>query len=154
MTRMRRLLALALLLAAACSSAGGDPGAEPSSLVVTTADGTIDLAVEIADSPEERATGLMGREALAPYDGIVFVWTEPTSGGFWMKDTLIPLSIAFWDPEGRIVAILDMEPCEADPCPSYEAGEAYVGAVEVEQGLFDERGIAVGDLVELAPAES
>jgi uncharacterized membrane protein (UPF0127 family) len=147
---MRRVLALALLAAVACSSMGDDGGTESASLAVTTDGGTIDLAVEVADTPEERATGLMWREELAPYDGMAFVWTEPTTPTFWMKNTLIPLSIAFWDQDGRIVAILDMEPCEAGPCPSYDAGGSYVGAVEVEQGLFDERGIEVGDRVELA----
>jgi hypothetical protein len=149
---MRLLLALALLVAAACSSVEGSPGVESSTLVVTTDGGIVDLAVEIADTPEERATGLMGREDLAPYDGMAFVWTESTTATFWMKDTLIPLSIAFWDGDGRIAVILDMEPCEAEPCPWYDAGRTYLGAVEVDQGLFEERGIAVGDRVELTGA--
>jgi len=147
---MRRTLALALLVATACSSTGGDPGTEPASLVVTTDEGTVHLAVEVADTPEDRATGLMWREDLTPYDGMAFVWTEPTTATFWMKNTLIPLSIAFWAEDGRIVAIVDMEPCDAEPCRSYDAGESHVGAVEVEQGLFDERGIGIGDRVELS----
>lgn len=152
---MRRPLTLSLLLlAAACSKAGGDPGIDPGSLVVTTARGTVNLAVEVADTPGERATGLMGRVDLAPYDGMAFVWTEPVTATFWMKDTLIPLSIAFWDEGGRIVAIVDMEPCEAEPCPRYGIGEPHVGAVEVEQGTFEERGIEIGDQVELTRAEA
>ena len=152
MMRMRRLLVLSLLLAAACSSTDTGSGGGLATLVVTTDGGRVDLAVEIADTPEERATGLMGREDLAPLDGMAFVWAEPTSGGFWMKDTLIPLSIAFWDERGRIVAILDMEPCEADPCPVYDPGTTYEGAVEVDRGAFDERGVEVGDRVELDAA--
>ena len=151
---MRRTLALALLVATACSSTGGDPGTEPASLVVTTDGGTVHLAVEVADTPEDRATGLMWREDLAPYDGMAFVWTEPTTATFWMKNTLIPLSIAFWDEDGRIVAIVDMEPCDAQPCRKYGAGESHVGAVEVEQGLLDERGIGIGDRVELTEAQA
>ena len=151
---MRRALVLALLVAAACSSTTTDPGTQPASLIVTTDTGTIHLSVEVADSPEERATGLMGRERLAPYDGMVFSWPEPTSATFWMKNTLIPLSIAFWDERGRIQGILDMEPCPAEPCPHYSIEEASIGAIEVEQGLFNERGIAVGDRVELAEAMS
>jgi uncharacterized membrane protein (UPF0127 family) len=149
MERMRRGLALALLVATSCASTAGDPGTEPASLVVTTDAGPVALAVEVADTPEERATGLMGREDLAPYDGMVFSWTEATTPTFWMKNTLIPLSIAFWDEEGRIVRILDMEPCQVDQCPTYEAGRSYTGAVEVEQGSFDELEIEVGDRVEL-----
>jgi len=151
---MRRALALVLLAAAACSNVSAGQGTRPATLVVTTGTGTIHLAVEVADTPEERATGLMGRDHLAPYDGMVFSWTEPTTTTFWMKGTLIPLSIAFWDERGRIVGILDMEPCRAEPCPHYSVGEPTIGAVEVEQGLFGERGIGVGDHVELAGASS
>ena len=149
---MRRLLALGMLLCAACSGSQGGTVADVSTLVVATDDGSVELDVEIADTPEERAAGLMGREDLGTLDGMAFVWPEPTSGGFWMKDTLIPLSIAFWDEVGRIVAILDMEPCEADPCPVYDPGITYQGAVEVGRGVLDGRGIAVGDRVELSEA--
>lgn len=148
---MRRALVLCLLLTAACSS-GDEAPAEVATLVVATSGGAVELDVEVADTPEERASGLMGREDLGTLDGMVFVWSEPTSGGFWMKDTLIALSIAFWDERGRIVAILDMEPCEADPCPSYDPGLAYAGAVEVGQGAFDVNGIRVGDRVTLTSA--
>jgi uncharacterized membrane protein (UPF0127 family) len=94
---MRRLLALGMLLCAACSGSEGGTVADVSTLAVATDDGIVELDVEIADTPEERAAGLMGREDLGALDGMAFVWPEPTSGGFWMKDTLIPLSIAFWD---------------------------------------------------------
>jgi len=92
---------------------------------------------------------LMGRESLSPYDGMAFVWEEPVVSSFWMKDTLIPLSIAFWDDAGRIISILDMEPCTADPCPSYGPDEPFVGAVEVDRGALEERGVTLGDRVEL-----
>jgi uncharacterized membrane protein (UPF0127 family) len=151
---MRRALALGLLLAVACSSSDVGTDAGVSTLVVETDGGKVELDIEVADTPEERATGLMGREDLGSLDGMAFVWPEPTSGGFWMKDTLIPLSIAFWDERGEIVAILDMEPCDADPCPSYDPGLAYVGAVEVGQGAFDANGIRVGDRVELTSVAS
>ena len=152
--RMRRVLALALLIAAACSNDGApSEGLGTASLVVTTDEGPIELAVEVANTPEDRATGLMWREDLTPYDGMVFSWPEPLEPTFTMENTLIPLSIAFWDERGRIVEIFDMEPCDdTHPCPSYAVDKISVGAVEVEQGLFDERGIEVGDLVELTEA--
>ena len=50
---------------------------------------------------------------------MVFLLEEPGVSSFWMKDTLIPLSILFWHDDGRIIAILDMSPCSADPCPVY-----------------------------------
>jgi uncharacterized membrane protein (UPF0127 family) len=62
-----------------------------------------------------------------------------------MKDTLIPLSIAFYSVDGRILKILDMEPCKADPCPLYDPGVSYRGALEVNQGAFAGWGISEGD---------
>jgi uncharacterized protein len=70
-------------------------------------------------------------------------------GTFWMKDTVIPLSIAFWDDDGRIVSILDMDPCTEDPCPTYGPDEPFVGAVEVDPGTFERHGVTPGDRVQL-----
>ena len=91
----------------------------------------------------------MGRASLPPNAGMMFRFPEPTDAGFWMKDTLLPLSIAFWDVDGRIVAILDMEPCTADPCPVHRPGATYDTALEMRRGWFDEHGIEIGDRVEL-----
>jgi uncharacterized membrane protein (UPF0127 family) len=144
-----RLVPLFLLVAVACGSAdASDPNAT-AALSIRTDDGTVSLDVQVADTPDERQTGLMGRESLSPYDGMAFVWGEPVVSSFWMKDTLIPLSIAFWDDAGRIISILDMNPCTVDPCPSYGPDEPFVGAVEVERGTLEEHGVAVGDQVEL-----
>jgi hypothetical protein len=145
-----RLPALVLLIAVACGSAGSSGPREAAGLSIRTAEGTVSLEVQVADTASERQTGLMGRERLEPYDGMAFVWNEPVESTFWMKDTLIPLSIAFWGDDGRIIAILDMDPCTADPCPSYGPGEPFVGAVEVGQGALAAQGVAVGDAVELA----
>ncbi|MCI0634904.1 MAG: DUF192 domain-containing protein [Actinobacteria bacterium] len=147
---MRRTLAALLLvpfLGVACASS--DDAAETATLEIRTSDGVRSFEVEVADTPSERRVGLMHREQLAPVDGMAFLWGEPIEGTFWMKDTLIPLSVAFWDEDGRIVAILDMEPCVADPCPSYGPGEPFLGAVELGQGVFGQAGVEVGDRVEL-----
>jgi uncharacterized membrane protein (UPF0127 family) len=149
---MRGLLVLALALATGCGGSDEPQALDAATLRVEGVGGPVELAVEVANTDEERATGLMGREELDPYDGMVFTWPEPTDSTFTMRNTLIPLSIAFWDERGRIVAVLDMEPCEAEPCPSYEAGRSHVGAIEVEQGRFDELGIGLGDRVELTEA--
>ena len=147
----RTLVPLALVLAAASAACGSSDGggAETATLEITTSDGVRSFDVEVADTPSERRVGLMHREELAPVDGMAFLWDEPIEGTFWMKDTLIPLSVAFWDEGGRIVAIVDMEPCEADPCPSYGPGEPFLGAVELGQGVFEEEGVEVGDRIEL-----
>jgi uncharacterized protein len=145
-----RLAPLLLIVAVACGSAEEVPHPNASAaLSIGTDDGPVSLDVQVADTPAERETGLMGRESLSPYDGMAFVWDEPVVGAFWMKDTLIPLSIAFWDADGRIISILDMDPCTEDPCPSYGPEHPFVGAVEVARGTFERHGVAVGDRVEL-----
>jgi uncharacterized membrane protein (UPF0127 family) len=107
------------------------------------------LDVRIADSDGERSRGLMGVEHLGEQEGMAFVWDEPTTGTFWMKDTLIPLAIAFVDGSGRIVTVREMQPCTSDPCPTYAADAPYVLAVEANAGFFERAGIGVGDRAEL-----
>ena len=153
MTGMR-VSAFLLLVAVACGSAESPDPNEPAALSIRTSGGIVSLEVQVADTPSERQTGLMGRETLSPFDGMAFVWGEPVEGSFWMKDTLIPLSIAFWDEDGRIISILDMDPCAGDPCPSYGPDEPFIGAVEVRQGTLARRGVAVGDHVELVAANA
>jgi uncharacterized protein len=118
-------------------------------VVIETADGEVEVPVEVADSPEEREVGLMNRESLPADAGMIFLFDEDSTGGFWMKNTLIPLSIAFADAEGTIVSILDMEPCEADPCEIYDPGASYRSALEVNQGAFEDWGVQVGDRLSL-----
>lgn len=106
------------------------------------------IPVEIADTSELRAFGLMYKRHLGADTGMAFEYpTEGDYGGFWMKNTLIPLSIAFYDVQGTIVRILDMEPCEADPCPTYDPQATYRGALEVNQGAFDRWNIEEGDRI-------
>lgn len=112
---------------------------------IATPEGEVVFAVEVADDDEERQLGLMHRESLPEDAGMIFLFDEDQSGGFWMKNTLIPLSIAFVDAQGTIRRILDMEPCEADPCEIYEPGVVYRSALEVNQGAFDRLGVAEGD---------
>jgi uncharacterized protein len=147
-------MALLVAVVHAASACGVDTGVEPprrlAQLRVIASQGDVTLRVRIADSREERVHGLMGVRDLADDEGMVFLYDEPTGGGFWMKNTLVPLSVAFWDRERRIVGFLDMEPCPADPCPTYAPEKEYVGAVEVNRGFFDAHGIGIGDIVELA----
>lgn len=136
-----RILALliALPLLAGC---GGDEGPQA---VIETGKGEVRVEVEIADSPAERQLGLMGRESLAQDAGMIFLFQGEHRGGFWMKDTPVPLSIAFVGADGRIVRILDMEPCRADPCTVYDPGVAYASALEVNKGAFARWGVEEGD---------
>jgi uncharacterized membrane protein (UPF0127 family) len=142
---------LAVWLLAGCVQTE-QPEQPPRSRGVLTISGDgpdVRVQVEIAETAEAKARGLMGRTTLREDAGMVFLEDEPAVSGFWMKDTLIPLSIAFWDKSGRIFRILDMEPCPDDQCPQYDPEGAWVGAVEVNQGFFQEHGVEVGDRVEL-----
>lgn len=94
------------------------------------------LTVAVAETPQQRAQGLMGLVDLGDLDGMLFVYERPTTSSFWMKDTLIPLDIAFFDDEGRWVNNLSMVPCVDEECPQYSAGGEYIYAVEVPDAGF------------------
>ncbi len=68
------------------------------------------ITAEVAATPEQRSTGLMHRFSLRPDHGMIFVFERPEPQSFWMKNTFIPLSIAFIAPDGRIINIDDMAP--------------------------------------------
>ena len=107
------------------------------------------IRVEDASTTDERARGLMFRSQVAPRSGMVFRYPRNNRGGYWMKNTLVPLSIAFFDADGRVLRVLDMAPCRQDPCRSYDPQVSYRGALEVNQGFFDQIGLTRGWRIEL-----
>lgn len=111
----------------------------------------ITMPVYVADEPAEQRQGLMGVTDLPRDAGMVFLFPEDRDGGFWMKNTLLPLSIAYFRADGTVVAVLAMEPCEADPCPSYPPGGHYRHVLEVHQGRFGALGFDDEWRVELPP---
>ena len=160
---MIRWGAAALLLAAAfaCNSDGGAPGQSatvtPPSTPSNTAsqqatvmfhgsNGDYEIAVEIADNQQERSVGLMHREFLADDAGMLFAWPEDTAGAFWMRNTLIPLSIAFLKADGTIVHIEDMEPLTD---ATHTSPEPYRYAIEANQGWFASHGVGAGDVADI-----
>lgn len=114
-------------------------------VVIETEAGRVMFRVELAETDEARSRGLMGRERLAVDAGMVFLWPSDTETAFHMRETLIPLSVAFFDADGRIVRMIDLEPCRADPCPAYAPGGPYRGALEVNAGELARRGVRIGD---------
>jgi uncharacterized membrane protein (UPF0127 family) len=114
---------------------------------ITTPHAHVTVRVEIADNDARRERGLMFRRSLGARRGMAFVWRSDVTGAFWMKNTLIPLSIAFYDRRGRIVRIMDMAPCSADPCTIYDPKAAYRGALEVNRGAFRRWKVNVGDRI-------
>ena len=106
--------------------------------------GSHPLKVEVADSDPRRTQGLMYRKSLGKDDGMLFVFSDLEYHGMWMKNTLIPLSVAFLDDKGEILNILDMEPQTLDT--HMAAGPARY-AIETNKGWFAEKKIKAGDKV-------
>jgi uncharacterized membrane protein (UPF0127 family) len=102
------------------------------------------LRVEVASSDPQRMQGLMYRKKLGRDDGMLFTFDEPAYQSMWMKNTLIPLSVAFIDGEGRILNILDMEPQTLETHTS--AGPA-VYAIETNKGWFEDNRVKPGEKV-------
>ena len=123
------------------------PGTETLT-IETSGDSNVKVRIEVADETNEMQRGLMDRTALAEDSGMLFVYPEERELSFWMRNTLIPLSIAFMDSNGRIVDIQDMKPLDDVP-PHYTSAEPARYALEVNKGFFDERGVEVGDTAKL-----
>jgi uncharacterized membrane protein (UPF0127 family) len=183
---MLALVPMALWIGCSRSSgantAGGDTaaggGADLPTVTFTVSDGShVPLRVEVADNDSEKGCGLMHRTELPDDQGMLFVFTADSTGGFWMRNTLIPLSIAYTAADGRIVDILDMQPVPAPGNTPYRLPDGrvvpvgdgqqppagavwetypprapYRYAIEVNQGWFDRHGIAIGNHVDLATA--
>lgn len=124
-------------------------GFATSNITLRDGDKRIEVTAWVADTPNLRRRGLMERTSLPADAGMVFVFDGPTRGGFWMKNTRIPLSIAFFDDDRRLLETLDMPPCEEDPCPLYAPGAEYRYALEVNQGFYAERGIAADWVIDI-----
>ena len=88
------------------------------------------LRPELALTSDQRQRGLMFRRTV-PADGMLFVFPTATSGGFWMKNTRVPLKIVFFDSRGKAVRTLAMTPCRDDPCQIYDPGRQYRFALEL-----------------------
>ena len=146
--------AAALLIAAAfvvaCASDDGEsidtPAVAGEALTIRTANGTTArLQAEIAEPPEQRAQGLMGRTELAPDSGMLFI-IDPPGRGFWMRGTPLSLTVAFIADCGEIVDFADLEPLSEEV---RNTDRHYVFALEMERGWFVANGVAAGDVIQL-----
>ena len=127
-------LAIALLLAAAPAAAQQLP-------VVQLKAGMHLVRAEVAADYASRGRGLMHRKSLAPNAGMLFIFDGPALHCMWMKNTYIPLSVAFIDEKGEIVNIADMQPHSEQ---SHCAARPALYALEMSRGWFAERGIKAG----------
>lgn len=165
----RRVLAVVLLLG--CTAGGAfAPGAfgagdctvpafkYPHGVVTFTEHGTAtEVRVEVADTEPAREVGLMCRQALDPDAGMLFKFDDLTQIPFWMKDTLIPLSIAFLNNRWRVVGILDMrvapDPHNPPPTDLWAPPGPYRYALEVNQGFFKAHGLDAQAQVRFTPSD-
>lgn len=141
---MRPILLVVVLLALAVATQAAP---EFKRGTVTLVDGArrVTMAVEVADTVATRARGLMYRTWLAEYAGMLFVFESPQRLAFWMKNTWIPLSMAFIDTRWRIVDLQDMDPpAPGGEIPIYVSRQPAQYALEVNQGFFVRHGIGVG----------
>lgn len=116
--------------------------AQPQRLeTITLNAGMHNIRAEVALSPEQRAIGLMYRREMAAHEGMLFVFEQPAPQCFWMKNTLLPLSIAFLADDGTVVNIADMKPQTLD---SHCSDKPVRYALEMNQGWFAKRGIQAG----------
>ena len=143
-TRARQGARIALAALALCLCIGAAPAVTELPTVQLTIKGHA-VSAEVAANEQARTTGLMHRFSLKPDSGMLFVFSNPQPLAFWMKNTYVPLSIAFIDAEGRIVNIEDMAP-QTEATHSSRGLALY--ALEMKKGWFGANGIGAGDRVE------
>jgi len=108
----------------------------------------VEITVEIARTEQERAQGLMYRKKLPDGEGMIFIFERDEQLSFWMKNTVIPLSIAFIASDGRITEIKDMQPLDLN---SVKSSRSVRYALETPQGWFTRVGVKPGDVLEITP---
>lgn len=148
----QKVLTLALATAAIALplTAGAQAPRGPQAPLPTTqlSAGIHIIRAEVANSDASREAGLMFRKELPGNDGMLFVFDQPDVQCFWMRNTLLPLSIAFIADDGTIVNIDDMAPQTEDP---HCAKKPVRYALEMAQGWFDEHGIKAGRKIDGLP---
>ncbi len=141
-TRAFRAATAVLLFSAVFAACSGGRRLPEESVVI----GNATFILEVARTPEEQRTGLMHRKRMDADRGMIFVFPEDRKLSFWMKDTLIPLSIAYVDSSGTIREIHDMEPLSLRPV---ESAVSVRYAIELNRGAFAVAGVGPGSRIDL-----
>jgi uncharacterized membrane protein (UPF0127 family) len=143
--KFRKVASVALALFAACAAAQDGPQKLPTIKLNT---GMHVMQVEVAQSQEERSIGLMFRKTMPTNDGMLFIFERPSQQCFWMKNTLLPLSVAFIADDGSIVNIEDMKPQTLD---SHCSTQPVRFVLEMNDGWFAKRGVKPGSKIQGQP---
>ncbi len=136
------MTAILRIVAVLAALAGPALACEPEVLDIRDAGTTVRFSIEIADTPDERATGLMHRESMPQFSGMLFIYERPQPVSFWMKNTLIPLDMLFIDETGTVQNIArETTPLSLD---SVFGGSEILQVLEINGGLSAQLGIDVG----------
>ena len=145
------LAALLIFTLSACSLSdiGLLSSLKTRTITLRTSQKSINLAVEVADTSATREKGLMGRKSLKEGHAMYFVFQDEAVRRFWMKDTLIPLDIIFFNGQHQVVnTVQGMEPCNhGDDCAIYSSQVPAMYAIEVPAGFLQANAIGIGDVV-------
>jgi uncharacterized membrane protein (UPF0127 family) len=139
----RTTLLVAVLMGAGCSDSPPDGPAPPPTTTNTVTLNGAKLTVAIAATNAARTRGLTGVTTMAADSGMLFVFADDRQRGFWMKDTPIPLSIAFLDASKKVIFLADMTPYSTTVVGAFNAGQMRY-AIEVNRGWFASHGITLG----------
>ena len=132
-----RLLLCMLMLISCVACASGDP-----SVVL----GGERFKVEIADTQQKQALGLMFRDSMPADEGMIFLFPNEAPRSFWMKNTRIPLDIMYFDKDLKMVSIsANTPPCRVSRCPSYPSSKPAMYVLELNAGTASELGVGPGD---------
>jgi len=141
------LIVLNLIILNAGLAACASQKLETAVLSIDRVDSTpVEITVEIARTEAERAKGLMHRKNLPDGKGMIFIFDRDQQMSFWMKNTVIPLSIAFIASTGRIIEIRDMQPLDLS---AVKSSRSVRYALEMPQGWFDRAGVKPGDVISM-----
>lgn len=139
---VRRWLLLSLAGLASLAQAQAPQVPQPKLPTVALGAGMHNIVAEVASTPLQRQIGMMMRTQMAQNEGMLFVFDQPEPQCFWMRNTLLPLAIAFIGDDGRIVNIAEMQPQSDD---SHCSAKPVRFVLEMNKGWFDKRGLKAGD---------
>ena len=144
MTTLRTFHSIASLLLASLTASAVAQGVAQNLPAIALQAGMHNIRAAVAQTPEQRQTGLMFRREMAQHEGMLFVFEQASAQCFWMKDTLLPQSIAFLADDGSVVNIADMKPQALD---SHCSAQPVRYVLEMNQGWFAKRGIKPGSKI-------